>query len=79
MPEGFSNYWEKTAAGHQLTLYDSSCDQGRSMSSDVRTFALKMPSRGSGRLRGKDHRLHHATLMSHITCNTHESPHMQHS
>lgn len=29
------------------------------MSSEVKTFALKMPNRGKGRFKGNDHKLHH--------------------
>ncbi len=41
----------------EQTLCDSSFDQGSSMSSEVMTWALKIPSSGKGRFKGKDHRL----------------------
>ena len=53
-----------------LALYESSSDQGSCMSSDVSTLALKMPSRGKGRFRGKDHKLHSPNAMFNMCCST---------
>lgn len=43
------------------------------MSSEVRTFALKMPNRGKGRFKGNDHKLHHHTQSVKSACG-HQQP-----
>ena len=44
------------------------------MSSEVRTFALKMPNRGKGRFKGKDHKLHHHTQSVKSACGHQQAP-----
>ena len=55
------------AARKALTLQPISSAQGRLASSDFNTLALKMPSRGRGRLMGNDQRLQaEADTASHV-------------
>ncbi len=44
------------------------------MSSEVRTFALKMPNRGKGRFKGNDHKLHHHTQSVKSACGHQQTP-----
>ena len=44
------------------------------MSSEVRTFALKMPNRGRGRFKGNDHKLHHHTQSVKSACGQQQTP-----
>lgn len=64
--------------GEEHTLYDSSSDHGRSMSSEDKSLELKMPSSGNCKFKGKDHKLqprHHISHSAHPRLRPHTVRH----
>lgn len=67
MPQHQARLWRRQHAAAKQTLCDSSSDQGSSMSSEVITWALKIPSSGKGRFKGNDQRLQRTNLKVEFT------------